>query len=166
MVTNINNISSLLRQLSENKPSAFARVEGSSNYPLIRGEVYFYQMNFGVYVVFSFSGLPFDGENCSGNILAMHIHNGSGCSGNKDDVFADAGTHYNPKGCRHPFHAGDLTPVFANDGYGFGAMFTHRFNVDEVVGLPVVLHIGTDDFRTQPSGDSGEKIACGIITKL
>ena len=40
---------------------------------------------------------------------------------------------------------------------------TDRFTVGEIIGKTVVIHMMPDDFRTQPSGDSGEKIACGVI---
>jgi len=41
---------------------------------------------------------------------------------------------------------------------------TNRFSVSEILGRAVVLHALPDDFKTQPSGAAGEKIACGNIT--
>ena len=41
----------------------------------------------------------------------------------------------------------------------------YRFTVEEIVGKTVIIHSNADDFTTQPSGNSGEKIACGIIKK-
>ena len=43
------------------------------------------------------------------------------------------------------------------------AVYTDRFYPEDVIGKTVVIHEKPDDFRTQPSGDSGEKIACGKI---
>lgn len=40
---------------------------------------------------------------------------------------------------------------------------TDRFTVNEVIGKTVIIHLHPDDFATQPSGNSGEKIACGVI---
>lgn len=41
--------------------------------------------------------------------------------------------------------------------------FTNRFSIEEIIGRTVVIHDMTDDFKTQPSGNSGKKIACGVI---
>ena len=45
-------------------------------------------------------------------------------------------------------------------------VFTDRFTVDDAIGKTVVIHSEPDDFRTQPSGNAGTKIACGVITKV
>ena len=74
-------------------------------------------------------------------------------------------THYNPNQCAHPYHAGDLPPLFGSNGYAFEAFLTDRFTVSEVIGRTVIIHSKPDDFSTQPSGNSGEKIACGEIRK-
>ena len=71
--------------------------------------------------------------------------------------------HYNPSGEPHPEHAGDLPPVLNNRGTAWGAIYTDRFYPEEVIGKTVILHDRADDFYTQPSGNSGEKIACGQI---
>jgi Cu/Zn superoxide dismutase len=44
--------------------------------------------------------------------------------------------------------------------------FTQRFKLSEVIGLPVIIHARPDDFTTQPSGNSGEMIACGLINYI
>ena len=149
---------SVIRQ----KPQAFAVIKGSSAYPNISGDVYFYQIKPGVIVVAYAKNLP-KGHKCSMPILAFHIHSGNSCSGNENDSFADALTHYNPNNCPHPFHAGDMPPIFSNDGLAFSAFLTNRFTVSEIIGKTVIIHSSPDDFTTQPSGNSGTKIACGVI---
>lgn len=62
-----------------------------------------------------------------------------------------------------PYHAGDLPPLFGNQGYAFSAFVTDRFAVREIVEKTIIIHSKPDDFKTQPSGDSGEKMACGKI---
>ena len=74
--------------------------------------------------------------------------------------------HYNPGGCEHPSHAGDLPPLFANyDGFAWNAVLLDRFKWGDILGLPIVIHLNPDDFTTQPSGNSVTMIACGIIEK-
>ena len=83
----------------------------------------------------------------------------------ENDPFPHSGTHYNPNGCPHPYHAGDMPPLFGADGYAFLTFVTSRFTVNEIVGKTVIIHSSPDDFTTQPSGNSGEKIACGLIVE-
>lgn len=144
---------------------ATAIVSGSSKYPDIQGEVDFYGMKDSVLVVARVSGLPNDTQACKSRIFGFHIHEGTMCTGNKEDPFADAKTHYNPNNCPHPHHAGDMPNLFGNDGYAFLAFSTNRFKVDEIIGKAVIIHSKPDDFTTQPSGNSGEKIACGVIKR-
>ena len=149
----------LLRQ----SPQALAVIRGSAGYPDIRGDVRFYQMHRSVLVVAEVTGIPAPEEACSSPVFGFHIHEGEECSGNKEDPFANAKMHYNPKNCPHPYHAGDLPPLFGNQGYAFSAFVTDRFSVREILGKTMIIHSRPDDFKTQPSGDSGEKIACGKI---
>ena len=53
-----------------------------------------------------------------------------------------------------------------NHGKADMAVLTDRFRVDEIIGRTVVLHRNPDDFQTQPSGNAGIKIACGIIERI
>ena len=103
------------------------------------------------------------GRSCRGAIFGFHIHSGSQCGGNMQDPFADAGEHYNPNGCMHPYHAGDMPPLFGNNGYAFQIFLTDRFTVNDIIGKTVIIHSEPDDFRTQPGGNSGSRIACGQI---
>lgn len=141
-------------------------VKGSQEYPDLYGMVSFYQAASGVLVMVQVHGLPQGSGNCPTNIFGFHIHEGNACTGNEEDPFADAGGHYNPRGCPHPAHAGDLPPLFGNRGYAFMTVFTDRFSVDEVIGRTVIIHAAPDDFTTQPAGNSGARIACGRITAM
>ena len=129
--------------LVKKRPDAKALVKGSAEYNKINGTV-----------------------ECKSQFFAFHIHSGSKCSGNEKDPFADALTHYNPDDCKHPYHAGDLPPLFGNDGYAYMEFLTDRFEVSEIIGKTVIIHSNPDDFTTQPSGNAGMKIACGIIKKV
>lgn len=146
-------------------PYAVALLQGSERYPNIHGQVMFYNASGGVIVRAEVVGLPTATEQCKVPIFAFHIHSGDSCTGNEYDLFSDADGHYNPESCPHPYHAGDLPPLFGVNGNAFTVFLTDRFTVSEIIGRTVILHAMPDDFSTQPSGNSGEKIACGIITR-
>lgn len=147
-------------------PDACARIEGSAEYPSVRGDVCFYQTYDGVLVIAYIDGLPQSPEECSPSIFGFHIHQSGPCAGSVDDPFADVGSHYNPHSCPHPAHAGDLPPLFGNDGSAFMSVLINRFTVGEVLNRTVIIHASPDDFTTQPSGNSGKMIACGQILKM
>ena len=144
-------------------PRAAAGIAGSKDYPGISGVVRLYQANAGVIVLAQVSGLPQSDIPCQERVFGFHIHEGTRCGGNMDDPLADAMAHYNPGGCEHPYHAGDLPPLFGNNGFALSLFLTNRFSVKEVIGKTVIIHDHPDDFTTQPSGNSGTKIACGVI---
>lgn len=147
------------------RAQAAAGITGSEDYPGISGAVRFYQTNEGVIVFAEVSGLPKANVPCRERVFGFHIHEGTDCGGGMDDPFADAMSHYNPNGCEHPHHAGDLPPLFGNHGLALSVFLTNRFSVDEVIGRTVIIHDRPDDFTTQPSGNSGTKIACGVIQR-
>ena len=143
-------------------PTAIANIKGSNDYPDLHGVVTFKQMPKGVLVTAEIYGLPYENE-CNSGIFAFHIHNGTSCTGNATDPFSDADGHYNPNGCPHPYHAGDLPPFFGNHGYAYMSVLTDRFSVKEIIDKVVIIHGQLDDFKTQPAGNAGVKIACGKI---
>lgn len=61
---------------------------------------------------------------------------------------------------------GDLPPLLSMGGRAFLAVETGRFTPCEVVGRTVVIHGSADDFHTQPAGNAGKKIACGVIRRV
>lgn len=148
------------------RPYAFAKIKGSNEYPNINGIAYFYKVNSGVLVSIKLKGLPVSDGVCQEPIFAVHIHSGESCTGNDTDPFADAMSHYNPDNCNHPYHAGDLSPIFGANGLGFSVSLTNRFTAEEIIGKTIIIHSSPDDFTTQPSGNSGKKIACGVISKV
>ena len=103
--------------------------------------------------------------NCPKRVFGLHIHEKGDCSGNATDPFANTGSHYNPSGCPHPAHAGDLPPLIANGSTAWFAFYTEHFSIREILGRAVVIHENRDDFTTQPAGDSGKKIGCGTIRR-
>jgi len=153
----------LLPSILRGRPRAVARVAGSESCPDLSGTVRFYQTKEGVIVLAEIMGLPHADLPCQERIFGFHIHKGGSCGGNMEDPFANVMSHYDPNGCEHPYHAGDLPPLFGNDGFALSLFLTRRFSVDEVIGRTIIIHDQPDDFTTQPSGSSGKKIACGVI---
>lgn len=151
--------------LLSRRPQAMAMVYGNEAYPDLLGSVRFYQTAYGVLVVAEVQGLPAPAGNCEAPIFGFHIHEGGSCTGNAENPFANAGMHWNPNGCPHPEHAGDLPPLFGANGYAFLACLSNRFSVEEIIGRTVIIHAHPDDFTTQPSGNSGAMIACGEIVR-
>ena len=102
----------------------------------------------------------------------IHVHEVGDCSA---PDFTSAGGHFNPTGAPHSCppdpsrHVGDLGNIeIGDDGNGTLELTTDMdmFGDDptqSIVGRAVILHAGEDDCTSQPSGDSGERIACGLI---
>lgn len=148
----------------EYKPTlALADVKGSEKYNGINGRIIFKKKGEGVLVTAEIFGLPKEESICNYKVFAMHIHDGDSCIGNERDAFSNAGIHLNTENCKHPSHAGDMPPLFGNNGYAYMSFYTDRYEITDIIGKIVIIHSQADDFRSQPSGDSGEKIACGVI---
>lgn len=139
------------------RPSAVAYVRGGADAPNVNGQVRFYQEPASVLVVADIAGLP---QNSETGFFGFHIHEGNSCAGTG---FPQTGGHYNPRQTDHPRHAGDLPPLMMQQGHAHLEVRTDRFRVRDIIGRTVVIHSNPDDFRTQPAGNAGTKIACGVI---
>ncbi len=142
---------------------ATAHIRGSLDYPALRGTVNFKQTRDGVLVTARISGLPQNVQHGFG-IFAFHIHDGDSCRDSAEEPFPESGGHYNPGNAPHPYHAGDLPPLFGSrNGRAHMTVLTDRFTVSEIINRVVIIHRNPDDFSSQPSGNPGAKIACGKI---
>ena len=139
-------------------PKELAAIYGGKEYPLLNGVLKIFQGMHGVIVEVSVVGLP----ETATNFFALHIHEGTGCLG---EGFLNSGGHFDLGSSDHPRHAGDLPPLLANHGKAYMKVFTDRFRAEDVIGKTVIIHHDSDDFRSQPSGNAGAKIACGVILK-
>ena len=139
------------------RPDAVAYVRGGADAPNINGQVRFYQEPRSVRVEADIAGLPKDSET---GFFGFHIHEGNSCAGTG---FPQTGNHYNPDATTHPRHAGDLPPLMMQQGRAQMTVRTDRFRVQDIIGRTVVIHSNPDDFTTQPTGNAGTKIACGVI---
>lgn len=160
------NIIYTIPQVLTTDPDAISTLRGSPEFPSILGRVSFWQLPNGVLVSASVTGLPvFSEDMCADPVFALHIHNGSTCTGNEIDPFADVGEHYNPYNCPHPYHGGDLMNIFANYDFGWSAMLTNRFQLDGIIGRTTILHLPPEDYVIYDP-NAGDKIACGVIVKV
>lgn len=131
---------------------------------VVAGEVSFSPATDGLLVRARLSGLKANTEH------GFHVHDKGDCSAPDG---SSAGGHFNPGGAAHGHHAsgsshaGDLPNIKA-DGEG-KAVYEARVmglalnGANGVVGRSVVVHRDPDDYRSQPAGNSGPRIACGVI---
>ena len=101
----------------------------------------------------------------------LHIHEKGDCSA--PDA-TSAGGHFNPQGKPHgqpgsaEHHAGDL-PALKADKSGRAHIYadvdtiTLKAGPNSIIGRAIVVHADPDDYKTQPTGNSGARIACGVI---
>jgi Cu-Zn family superoxide dismutase len=134
------------------------------------GQVQLVQTPHGVLLKMSVKDLP-AGEH------AVHIHAVGKC---EPPAFASAGGHFNPGGKKHGMeaaegqHAGDMPNLHIPAG-GELAIEVANPAITLVKGQPnsvfdadgsaIVIHAGADDYKTDPAGNSGDRIACGVITE-
>lgn len=136
---------------------AVAVIRGSAGTPDLSGTVSFADTPKGVRVDAYVQGLP---PNDTG-FYGFHLHERGSCL---LPDFKSAKGHYNPEGAPHPQHAGDFPMLLAtSSGQAWLSFVTTRFNVGEVVGRSVVIHAQRDDYTSQPAGDAGARIGCGVI---
>ena len=138
---------------------AIALVCGGAAHPELRGTIKFFPRGCATLVVAEICGLP----DTQTGFFAFHIHEGGDCSG---AGFPNSNGHFDPRGRDHPRHAGDLPPLLSCGGRAELRVLTNRFSVCDVLGKTVVIHAQPDDFHTRPSGNAGEKIACGVIRTM
>jgi len=146
-------------------PSARAELlsrSGSS----VTGAVDFVQRGNVLVVTGEIRGLKPNAEH------GFHVHEKGDCSA-PDGTSASG--HFNPGGHPHghpqqgPHHAGDM-PQLETDAYGNARLVAvlpglTLEGASGIVGKGVIVHAAPDDFQTQPAGNSGARMACGVIVK-
>lgn len=142
-------------------PALVANIEGSCAYPNVCGTVEVYQGKCGVYIASEIRNLP-----CN-QILGFHIFDGE-CRCQRGNNFPNLGNHLQlPWGCdnwkNHPWHAGDLPPLFSNSGNAFQVTYTERFSACDVKNKIIAIDSHADDFCSQPFGGCNSPIATGRL---
>jgi superoxide dismutase, Cu-Zn family len=147
---------------------SFAEIQGGPMAPDLHGYIVFNDVPHGTDVFVEVSGLPAyrpasQGQQPIGP-FGFHVHDKGACIvGDPSDPFTSAGGHWNPTHQPHGNHAGDFPVLFSNDGYAKMSFFTNKFRAADVIGKSIIIHQNPDDYRTQPSGNSGKRLACGVI---
>jgi Cu-Zn family superoxide dismutase len=120
--------------------------------------------------------LTVDLEGLEPGVHGFHIHETGRCEGD----FSSAGGHFAPRGHAHGIwspqgrHAGDLLNVRVADD---GSLHAERLaeavtlrdgpteSLMDADGSAIVIHAGADDYRSQPSGAAGARVACGVVRR-
>lgn len=156
-----------------NVPTAVANIQPTSDASTVTGTATWVQGGSGgATVTISITGAP-PGTH------GLHIHAGNDC-GNLNDAGPGtaAGGHWNPLDAGHAYpdasahHLGDMGNIDIDDA-GAGSLtlsnvdwlVTPTSSPNSVVNHAVVFHAGTDDGTTQPTGNSGGRIGCGVINQ-
>jgi Cu-Zn family superoxide dismutase len=154
--------------MSASPVSGAAALQAGAEVPGFSGTVTFTSTANGVHLVADVKGVP-PGTH------GIHLHENGQCT--HDDPsgkhFGSAGGHFNPAGSPHacpptsPRHAGDFGNITVGaDGSGHLELDLSTISLtgaNPVAGKAVILHTGTDDCATQPTGNSGDRLACGVI---
>lgn len=142
--------------------ATLAPTEGSQ----VAGTLSFAAVDGGVRVTGEVTGLP------GGGAHGFHVHEAGDCSA--PDA-SSAGGHFNPASSAHgrvgqgEHHAGDSDNISADDR-GVASVDTLLQGVSlgdggagDIVGKGVIVHADADDYTTQPTGNAGGRLACGVI---
>jgi Cu-Zn family superoxide dismutase len=147
-----------------NTNATLAATQGNA----VTGEIAFSAVDGGVAITGQINGLPPNSEH------GFHVHETGDCSA--PDA-TSAGGHFNPMGEAHgrigsgPHHVGDTDNIVADDT-GVARIDTRLEGATladgaptDILGRAVIVHADPDDYTTQPTGNAGARLACGVIAQ-
>lgn len=152
-------------------PLAFAQEQSSATAEFVdqegetHGTATLTETPSGVLIEVEVPGLP------PGQWVAFHVHQEGVCD--HETEHESAGGHYNPSDTAHGYlaeggpHAGDMPNQYVGeDGTLRAQVFNSMVSLDgdnAIRGRALMVHAGADDYTSQPSGDAGARLACGIV---
>jgi Cu-Zn family superoxide dismutase len=150
--------------------SRFAKVKIINGNRQDVGEATLSESPSGVLIRLSLRAKP---EGISPGTHAIHIHNVGKC----EPPFKSAGEHFDPTNKKHGYfskdgkHIGDLPNIHVPENAPLIVEFLvpqlslggGRYSVFDSDGSALVIHQGADDYMTDPAGNSGDRVACGVI---
>ena len=154
---------------AESKARAVAQLKGLDGAPA--GIATFAATSHGVLIQFDLKGL-------TPGAHAIHIHTSGSCDPKVG--FSSAGPHFSPEPNKmhgffaaHGTHAGDLPNEFAaSDGTLHASVISNTFSLGngkksifDRDGASIVVHAKADDYMSQPAGNAGDRVACGVIVR-
>jgi Cu-Zn family superoxide dismutase len=149
--------------MGSSRPSAVAPLQPTAG-NAVTGSVSFRQEGDKIRVMARVTGLPPNTEH------GFHVHEKGDCS-SPDGM--SAGGHFNPSMHPHgpqsmPHHGGDMPSLTADASGNASAIFTIEgvtlgTEPNSLIGKAVIVHAQPDDYKTQPTGNSGARVACGVI---
>jgi len=162
-------------------PQAFESQPVTVNLENVDGDVVgsatFTETDTGVNIVVQ-STSEGSGSGLEEGLHGIHIHETGVCDPSTETPFESAGGHFNPTDASHgglddeDSHAGDLGNIEVDSEGTFGADITTdkitleagaENSLDDADGSAIIIHAGEDDLQTDPSGESGDRLACGVI---
>lgn len=145
------------------KPGAVATLSPTQG-NAASGIVMFHAMGEGAMVHAHVTGLP------PNSVHGFHLHEKGDCASPDG---SSAGGHFNPAGAPHgpqegPHHAGDMPALKADaNGVADAKFMLHGVSIGsgtaDLTRHAVIVHAAADDYATQPTGNSGARIACGVV---
>lgn len=151
------NRNSYLSTLLHDVPAAHASIYGSSKYPDLYGDVFFYSVPDGTLVLTQVMGLPYSEDTSKPQIYGCHIHDSLISNQTESDSLFLIGH------CPYPLYTSDLPPLSGNQGYSWNSYYTDRFEVSEIMGHIITIQYSPGSFTACPGS---EIIASGTIGEL
>lgn len=147
---------------ADGEPDATAVIEPTQGQS-VRGTVEFREQDGGVLVTAHLQGLT-EGEH------GIHVHEKGDCSApdasSAGEHYAPGEPHGSPDAQQGQRHAGDLGNILAGpDGSAHYERMDSVMDLSSIIGKSVIVHAQRDDLQTQPSGNSGARIGCGVVAR-